>query len=127
MLPPPVQTWAANLMLNVLEACVPTWSPGRTLASLGRRDPMYGHMLVEAKKLAYTDLFAHNADPEFKPPPIDRLHSPEYVKSLCARASADRASVMAAPVRSATPPGDTRSYCRRLIGSCRPRASRKCS
>jgi len=107
MLPPPAQTWAANLMLNVLEACVPTWAPGRTLSSLGPRDALYWHLLVEAKKLAYTDLFAHNADPEFNPPPIDRLLSPEYAKSLCSRASADRAARTAAPVRITTPPGDT--------------------
>lgn len=107
MLPPPAQTWAANLMLNVLEACVPTWAPGRTLASLGPRDPLYWHLLVEAKKLAYADLFAYNADPEFNPAPIDRLLSPGYAKSLCTRVSADKAIVTAAPTRSATPPGDT--------------------
>jgi gamma-glutamyltranspeptidase / glutathione hydrolase len=107
MLPPPAQTWAANLMLNVLEACVPNWAPGKTLASLGPRDPLYWHMLVEAKKLAYADLFTHNADPEFKQPPLERLLSPGYARSLCSRASMDRAAVTAAPVRSATPPGDT--------------------
>lgn len=107
MLPPPAQTWAANLMLNVLEACVPSWAPGKTLASLGPRDPLYWHLLVEAKKLAYADLFAHNADPEFNPPPIDRLLSPAYAKSLCSRVNADRAAITAAPLRGATPPGDT--------------------
>jgi gamma-glutamyltranspeptidase/glutathione hydrolase len=107
MLPPPAQTWAANLMLNVLEACVPTWAPGQTLASLGPRNALYWHLLVEAKKLAYTDLFAHNADPEFNAPPTDRLLSPEYAKSLCSRVSPDQAIVTAAPARSATPPGDT--------------------
>src|ERR1051326_5281928 len=29
-LPPPAQTWATDEMLNILEACVPTWSPGKT-------------------------------------------------------------------------------------------------
>src|SRR5437899_2624005 len=37
--PPPSQDWAANEMLNVLEACVPKWAPGQTLASLGPRSP----------------------------------------------------------------------------------------
>ena len=38
-LPPPSQAWAANEMLNILEACVPKWAPGQTLASLGPRSP----------------------------------------------------------------------------------------
>src|SRR5882762_2369389 len=60
-LPPPSQDWAANEMLNVLEACMPKWAPGETLASLGPTSPKYWHFLVEAKKLAYADLFADNA------------------------------------------------------------------
>jgi len=31
-------------MLNILEACVPKWAPGQTLAGLGPRDPKYWHM-----------------------------------------------------------------------------------
>lgn len=107
MLPPPAQTWATNLMLNVLEACVPTWAPGQTLASLGPRNPKYWHLLVEAKKLAYADLFAYNADPDFKPPPLAKLLSPEHAHSLCARVDPDKASSTNAPLRTATPPGDT--------------------
>jgi gamma-glutamyltranspeptidase len=42
-LPPPSQAWAALEMLNVLEACVPRWAPGQTLASLGPRSPEYWH------------------------------------------------------------------------------------
>ena len=36
-----------------------------SLASLGPSNPMYWHLLVEAKKLAYADLLAKNADPKF--------------------------------------------------------------
>src|SRR5262245_59967152 len=64
-LPPPSQAWAANEMLNILEACVPKWAPGHTLASLGPRDPKYWHMVVDAKKLAYRDLYKFNDDPNF--------------------------------------------------------------
>src|SRR5262249_17843680 len=64
-LPPPSQDWAVNEMLNVLESCVPKWAPGETLASLGPTNPKYWHFLVEAKKLAYSDLFTYNADPNF--------------------------------------------------------------
>lgn len=107
MLPPPAQTWGANLMLNVLEACVPTWAPGQTLASLGPRNPKYWHLLVEAKKLAYNELVTHNADPEFTAPPLQKLLSAEYARSLCARVDPEKASATLAPSRSATPPGDT--------------------
>src|SRR5882762_10018481 len=34
-LPPPSQAWSTNEMLNILEACVPRWVPGQSLASLG--------------------------------------------------------------------------------------------
>src|SRR6516165_2507197 len=74
-LPPPSQAWGANLMLNILEACVPKWMEGATLASLGPRSPKYWHFLVEAKKLAYADLFRYNADPRFVKVPLDMLLS----------------------------------------------------
>jgi gamma-glutamyltranspeptidase/glutathione hydrolase len=96
-LPPPSQAWAANEMLNILEACLPQWAPGETLASLGPRNPRYWHLLVEAKKLAYADLFRHNADPNFSKVPLDRLLSPSYAASLCARFDARRASETGPP------------------------------
>ncbi|MGH9562669.1 MAG: gamma-glutamyltransferase [Terracidiphilus sp.] len=48
-LPPPSQAWAANEMLNILQACVPLWGAGATLASLGPASPQFWHFLVEAK------------------------------------------------------------------------------
>src|SRR5262249_10849673 len=62
-LPPPGQGFAALEMLNILEACVPKF--GTSLAALGPTDPQYWHYLVEAKKLAYSDLQATNADAKF--------------------------------------------------------------
>ena len=62
-LPPPGQGFAALEMLNILEVCVPKL--GFSLTRLGPSDPMYWHLLVEAKKLAYSDLLAKNADPKF--------------------------------------------------------------
>lgn len=96
-LPPPAQTWAAGEMLNILESCVPVWAPGRTLATLGPVNPTYWHFVVEAKKLAYRDLYTYNADPHFASVPVERLLSTPYAKSLCGRVKPDRAS--------ATPPG----------------------
>jgi len=91
-LPPPSQDWAANEMLNVLEACVPKWAPGASLASLGPTNPKYWHFLVEAKKLAYADLFAYNADPNFSKVPLDRLLSKTHAASLCSKVDPAKAS-----------------------------------
>ena len=59
-LPPPSQGFAANEMLNILQACTAKVYPGQTLASLGPKDARYWHLVVEAKKLAYADLIAVN-------------------------------------------------------------------
>ena len=91
-LPPPAQTWATIEMLNILEVCVPKWAPGQTLASLGPANPKYWHLFVEAKKLAFVDLYAHNADPKFAPAPLSKLLSKEYAASLCGRVDPNRAS-----------------------------------
>jgi gamma-glutamyltranspeptidase/glutathione hydrolase len=91
-LPPPAQTWAAGEILNILEACVPQWAPGQTLATLGPASAKYWHLVVEAKKLAYADLFAHNADPTAVTVPLDRLLSKPHAQSLCKRVDPSRAS-----------------------------------
>ena len=91
-LPPPAQTWATDEILNILDACVPQWAPGQTLASLGPASPQYWHFIVEAKKLAFTDLYAYNADPDFASVPLDRLLSKAYAASLCNRVDPNRAS-----------------------------------
>jgi len=91
-LPPPAQTWATGEMLNILDACVPRWAPGQTLATLGPAHPKYWHFLVEAKKLAYSDLYAVNADPNFGTVPTARLLSKAHAESLCGRVDPERAS-----------------------------------
>lgn len=92
-LPPPAQTWAAAEILNILEVCVPKWAPGQTLATLGPANPKYWHMFVEAKKLAFNDLYAFNADPNFAKVPLDRLLSKAHADSLCGKVDPDRATV----------------------------------
>jgi gamma-glutamyltranspeptidase / glutathione hydrolase len=89
-LPPPGQGMAALEMLNILEVCVPKL--GFNLTKLGPADPMYWHLLVEAKKLAYTDLQAKNADPKFAAVPVKELLSKAYAATLCDRIKPDRAS-----------------------------------
>ncbi len=91
-LPPPSQAWATDEMLNILTACVPHWVPGKTLASLGPANPEYWHLMVEAKKLAYADLYQYNADPNFVKVPLDRLLSDSYAASLCGKVDPARAS-----------------------------------
>jgi len=82
-LPPPGQGFAALEMLNILEVCVPKL--GKNLTALGPADPMYWHLLVEAKKLAYSDLLAKNADPKFAPVPVQTLLSKDYAATLCGK------------------------------------------
>jgi len=84
-LPPPAQAWATDEILNILQACVPVWSTGGTLASLGPKNPLYWHFLIEAKKLAYADLYQYNADPNFTAVPLAKLLSEAYAASLCGK------------------------------------------
>src|SRR5690242_7666899 len=91
-LPPPSQAWAANEMLNILEACVPKWAQGPSLASLGPASPKYWHLMVEAKKLAYADLYQYNADPNFASIPLAKLLSKSYAASLCSKVDPEHAS-----------------------------------
>jgi gamma-glutamyltranspeptidase/glutathione hydrolase len=89
-LPPPGQGFAALQMLNILEVCVP--KIGANLTKLGPSDPLYWHLLVEAKKLAYSDLYAYNADPKFAAVPVNRLLSKSYAATLCANIDPNVAS-----------------------------------
>jgi gamma-glutamyltranspeptidase/glutathione hydrolase len=91
-LPPPSQAWATNEILNILKACVPQWAPGQTLATLGPSNPVYWHLMIEAKKLAYADLYQYNADPNFAAVPTAKLLSEPYAASLCGKVNPQRAS-----------------------------------
>jgi len=61
--PPPSQAWAALEMLNILERCAEV--KGFNLGTIGRESALFTHIEVETKKLAYSDLLAYNADPDF--------------------------------------------------------------
>ena len=89
-LPPPGQGFAALEMLNILEVCVPKFNT--SLAALGPSDPQYWHYLVEAKKLAYSDLQAKNADPMFAKVPVAQLISKDYAATLCSHIDPNVAS-----------------------------------
>jgi gamma-glutamyltranspeptidase/glutathione hydrolase len=94
-LPPPGQGFAALEMLNILEVCVPKL--GFNLTTLGPSDPMNWHLLVEAKKLAYTDLLGKNADPKFAQVPVGQLLSKSHAASLCGKIDPNVASKPGVP------------------------------
>lgn len=91
-MPPSTQGFAVLEMMNILEVCAPKL--GMNLSTLGPRSPAYWHLLVEAKKLAYTDLYAYDGDPGFTEVPVARLISKEYAATLCSRIN---------PVKASTP------------------------
>ncbi|MFD9894089.1 gamma-glutamyltransferase family protein [Amycolatopsis sp. NPDC059027] len=88
-LPPANQGFAALIMLNVIKQFVPVL--GHDLATLGPRSPLFWHLLIEAKKLAYDDLNRYNGDPRFVPVPLDMLLSDAHAADLCRRIDPARA------------------------------------
>ncbi len=100
--PPNTQGFAALEMLNILEACAPRL--GVDLKSLGPRSALYWHLLIEAKKLAYADLYAYNADPQFAQIPVAKLISKEYAAQQCRHIDLHKAGSTAA---SGDPVGGT--------------------
>ena len=90
--PPNTQGFATLEMLNILEVCAPKL--GVNLAAAGPTSPEYWHLLVEAKKLAYADLYTYNADPTFAPVPVAKLISKGYAAELCSRIDMHKASTL---------------------------------
>ncbi|GAC1302763.1 MAG: gamma-glutamyltransferase [Steroidobacteraceae bacterium] len=91
--PPNTQGFAVLEMLNILEVCAPQW--GIELAALGPRSALYWHVLIEAKKLAFADLYAYNADPQFAQIPLSKLLSKTYAAEQCRRIDLHKAGVPA--------------------------------
>jgi len=107
----PSQAWSTLEILNILEVCVPVWAQGRPLSDLGPQDPRYWHLLVEAKKLAYIDLYNYNSDPRgwdakrqglFK-----KLISKEYAATLCSKVRLNGPAITPAPAVRLTRDADT--------------------
>jgi gamma-glutamyltranspeptidase/glutathione hydrolase len=87
-LPPNGQGITALEMLNILE--------GYDIASLGHNSPDYLHLLIEAKKIAFSDRDYFIADPEFENVPLSRLLSKEYAREWLKKI--DHHKAMAPPV-----------------------------
>jgi gamma-glutamyltranspeptidase / glutathione hydrolase len=100
--PPNTQGFAVLEMLNILEICAPKLAIN--LAQLGPLSPQYWHVLVEAKKLAYADLYAYNADPGFVQIPVSKLISKPYAAEQCQHINLQRAST---PIPKGDPVGGT--------------------
>ena len=89
-MPPNSQGFATLEMLNIIEQCGPRL--GYDLKQLGPRSARFWHVLVEAKKLAYSDLHAYNGDPRFVDVPVKRLISKEHAASLCSKIDLEKAA-----------------------------------
>jgi len=98
-LPPNGQGLAALEMLNIIE--------GFDLKSLGRDDPDFWHVLVEAKKLAFADRAAYYADPAFSPAPVAALLDKTYAERQAKRIDMKRAAKSVEPGNPALQHGDT--------------------
>jgi gamma-glutamyltranspeptidase/glutathione hydrolase len=116
----PSQAWNTGEMMNILEACVPGWTKiatGQelTLAQLGPANPLYWHLLVEAKKLSYKDLYAYNSDPDYAKlfglPANkfiqEKLLSKSYAASLCNQVDPTKATTPVEGGNYVTGLGDT--------------------
>jgi len=84
-LPPNGQGMAALEILNILEDV--------DMRGFGHNSTDYVHHFVEAKKLAFADLYAWLADPEQGDLPTSKIISKDYAKSQRDRIDAGRAGV----------------------------------
>jgi gamma-glutamyltranspeptidase/glutathione hydrolase len=103
----PSQAWGIVEEMNVLEQCVPLWYPGQTLASLGPANPLYWHALIEAKKVVYAEVYAHNADPNVVPVDMATYTSKEHARSLCGKVDPNKASAIPQSYAGVRNNGDT--------------------
>ena len=103
----PSNAWGIVEEMNILEACVPVWYPGKTLDSLGPTSPLFWHAQIETKKLAYADLYAYNADPNVVSVPVATKTSKAYAASLCSKVNPHEASTPGPPSFDTSPNGDT--------------------
>ena len=84
-LPPNGQGVAALMMLSILKNV--------DLSQWDRGSPEVFHYMVEAKRLAFADMAASFADPDFSVAPLERLISDEYGKQQFERINPKRAAV----------------------------------
>ena len=88
-LPPNGQGVTALEMLNILE--------GYDMAGLGHNSPDYLHLLIEAKKIAFSDRDYFITDPEFETIPLDILLSKDYAQQCRIKIDPDKATIRSGP------------------------------
>lgn len=71
--PPNGQGFAALMMLNIME--------NEDLSLLHPLSASRYHTMIEAKKLAYDELYRHNSDPDFYDLPLEELLSKDYAQT----------------------------------------------
>lgn len=77
------QGFAALEMLNTMEEF--------DISDFGHLSADRYHIMIEAKKLAYADLYQHNADPDFYEVPLERLLSKKYARERSKKINSDSA------------------------------------
>ena len=98
-LPPNGQGIAALQILNLLE--------DYDLAAMGRDNPDFWHLLIEAKKIAYEDRARFYADMEFNELPVADLISKEYAAERAKLIDMTRAARSVDPGNPGLDHGDT--------------------
>ena len=102
-LPPNGQGMAALEMLNMMERF--------PLSEYGQNSAKALHVMIEAKKLAYSDLLRYVGDPRFASVPVTRLLSKDTAAARAATIAVNRATCSVTPTELAwlarTPGADT--------------------
>jgi gamma-glutamyltranspeptidase/glutathione hydrolase len=88
-LPPNGQGIAALSMLNIMEQF--------PMGQYGHNSADALHMMIEAKKLAYADMYKYVGDPRFTPMPVKEMLSKELAKKRAALITLDKAACQVLP------------------------------
>ncbi|MCL4523731.1 MAG: gamma-glutamyltransferase [Acidobacteria bacterium] len=98
-IPPNGQGIAALMMLNIAEKF--------TISEYGHNSARALHTLIEAKKLAYTDMLRYVADPKFSKVPVAGMLSKDYARERGKLIDAAKANCSPAAGKPPGPGGDT--------------------
>jgi gamma-glutamyltranspeptidase / glutathione hydrolase len=88
-LPPNGQGIAALSMLNIMEQF--------PMAQYGHNSADALHVMIEAKKLAYADMYHYVGDPRFAPVPVEQMVSKELAEQRAKLIQMDKASCQTIP------------------------------
>lgn len=88
-IPPNTQGIAALMMLNILERF--------PIATLGHNSPETLHLLIEAKKLAYSDMLEQVGDPRLTKIPVATMLSKQYGRARAAEIDTKKADCTVVP------------------------------